>query len=184
MRSTLAVVTITAMAACGGTGTDGGATPPHDTSAVAMQHIPAFPQLGPEPAPPPAPSPDATPEHVPERLQEVLPDEVLESVTGEATFYADRFEGRRTASGIPFRQNQMVAAHRAYPFGTVLRVTNLNNQRSVNVRVVDRGPYGAPRVAQQKVIDLSRRAAQQIGMIGAGRAVVQVEVLEWGRGNV
>jgi rare lipoprotein A len=180
MRNTLALVAITTLAACGGTGTDEGSTPPRETSAVAMQDIPPFPQLGPEPAPPPAPSPDATPDRVPERLQELLPDAVLESVTGEATFYADRFEGRRTASGIPFRQNQMVAAHRAYPFGTLLRVTNLRNDRSVNVKVVDRGPFGA--AARRPIIDLSRRAAQQLGFIDAGRTQVRVEVLEWGEG--
>jgi rare lipoprotein A len=166
--------------------------PPEDVEAPAteapaadplsLQSIPDYPVLHSAPAPPPRPSPDADPHAVPERVASALPEDVLETVTGEATFYADRFEGRRTASGIPFRQNQMVAAHRAYPFGTVLRVTNMANERSVTVRVVDRGPYGAPRVARRKVIDLSRRAAQQIGMIGAGRAVVQVEVLEWGEG--
>lgn len=106
--------------------------------------------------------------------------EPLESVTGQATFYADRFEGRRTASGIPFRQTEMVAAHRAYPFGTVLRVTNLSNDRSVTVRVVDRGPFGATARARRTIIDLSRRAAEQLGFIEAGRAPVRVDVLEWG----
>jgi rare lipoprotein A len=182
IRFTIVGVAISTLAACGGLGTDEAAVPPQDTAAVAMENIPAYPQLAPDPAPPPTPSPNATPGQVPDRVQNALSDDVLETVTGEATFYADRFEGRRTASGVPFRQNQMVAAHRAYPFGTVLRVTNMNNQRSVNVRVVDRGPFGPAKVAERKVIDLSRRAAQQIGMIGAGRAVVQVEVLEWGPG--
>jgi rare lipoprotein A len=104
--------------------------------------------------------------------------EVLRAVMGQATFYADRFEGRRTASGIPFRQNQLVAAHRSFPFGTILRVTNTRNDRSVNVRVVDRGPFSG----QQTIIDLSRRTAQELGYIQAGRAPVRVEVLEWGRG--
>jgi rare lipoprotein A len=107
---------------------------------------------------------------------------VLETVRGEATFYANTFEGRRTASGIPFRQNQLVAAHRAYPFGTLLRVTNLRNDRSVNVRVVDRGPHGATAHARNTIIDLSRRAAERLGYISAGRAQVRVEVLEWGKG--
>jgi len=106
------------------------------------------------------------------------PAGVLERAAGEATFYADYFEGRRTASGIPFRQNQMVAAHRGYPFGTLLRVTNTRNDRAVNVRVVDRGPFGA----QRTIIDLSRRAATELGFIQAGRTPVRVEVLEWGTG--
>ena len=121
-----------------------------------------YPRLGEEPLPPPEPNGEP----------------VLEEVHGEATFYADKFEGRRTASGIPFRQNQLVAAHREFPFGTVLRVTNTRNDRSVNVRVVDRGPFGA----EQTIIDLSRRAAEQLGYIDAGRTPVQVEVLEWGNG--
>jgi rare lipoprotein A len=119
---------------------------------------------------------------LPQRVRETLPPRVLESVRGEATFYANTFEGRRTASGIPFRQYQLVAAHRAYPFGTLLRVTNLRNDRSVNVRVVDRGPHGAPARARNTNIDLSRRAADRLGYISAGRAQVRVEVLEWGKG--
>jgi rare lipoprotein A len=121
-----------------------------------------YPRLGEEPLPPPEPNGEP----------------VLEEVRGEATFYADQFEGRRTASGIPFRQNQLVAAHRDFPFGTVLRVTNSRNDRSVNVRVVDRGPFGT----EQTIIDLSRRAAEQLGYIEAGRTPVQVEVLQWGNG--
>jgi rare lipoprotein A len=139
-----------------------------------------FPRLGETPLPEPQPNGDARPDRVPERVAEALPEPVLEEVTGGATFYADYFEGRRTASGIPFRQNQMVAAHRAYPFGTLLRVTNLRNDRSVNVKVVDRGPFGA--AARRPIIDLSRRAAQQLGFIDAGRTQVRVEVLEWGEG--
>ena len=141
-----------------------------------------YPVLREAPAPEPRPSPDAAPEQVPERLRDALPKRVLETVRGGATFYADKFEGRRTASGIPFRQNQMVAAHRAYPFGTLLRVTNVRNDRSVNVRVVDRGPFGGDRNMKRTMIDLSRRAASQLGYVGAGRAEVKVEVLEWGDG--
>jgi rare lipoprotein A len=145
-------------------------------AALKAEH----PRLGEEPLPEPQPNSDADPDRVPERVRDQLPAPVLEQVTGEATFYADYFEGRRTASGIPFRQNQMVAAHRAYPFGTLLRVTNLSNNRSVNVKVVDRGPFGA--AARRPVIDLSRRAAQQLGFITAGRTQVQIDVLEWGAG--
>jgi rare lipoprotein A len=135
-----------------------------------------------EPAPEPQPSPDANPQEVPGRVAGMVSERVLQAATGGATFYADRFEGQRTASGIPFRQNQMVAAHRSYPFGTILRVTNLNNDRSVNVRVVDRGPFGTAANRRVTMIDLSRRAATQLGFIDAGRAQVRVEVLEWGPG--
>lgn len=141
-----------------------------------------YPVLGGEPAPEPQPRPDAMPALIPARVAETLPEGVLERVTGEATYYADYFDNRQTASGIPFRQHQFVAAHRAYPFGTLLRVTNLRNQRSVNVRVVDRGPFGAAAEARNTIIDLSRRAADRLGYVGAGRTPVKVEVLEWGAG--
>ena len=73
----------------------------------------------------------------------------------------------------------MVAAHRAFPFGTRLRVTNTRNEREVEVRVVDRGPFHTTG-SLRPVIDLSRAAAEQLDFIGAGRAQVKVEVLEWG----
>jgi rare lipoprotein A len=141
-----------------------------------------YPVLRPDPAPEPQPNGVADPTQIPERVQAAAPTSVLQTVRGGATFYANKFEGRRTASGIPFRQNQMVAAHRSFPFGTILRVTNLDNQRAVNVRVVDRGPFGTPTNRQRTMIDLSRRAAGELGFIDAGRAQVRVEVLEWGDG--
>jgi rare lipoprotein A len=107
---------------------------------------------------------------------------VLESEAGEATFYADMLDRKRTASGELLDQSAMVAAHRRYPFGTILEVTNLRNERSVEVRFIDRGPFGAPKVAKKKIIDLSRRAAEKLGIIDEGRAVVQVDVLEYGDG--
>lgn len=152
---------------------------PEQIAALAEE----YPRLtADEPLPPPQPNGTANPSQIPDRLASTVPGKVLETITGEATFYAQKFEGRRTASGIPFRQNQMVAAHRAYPFGTVLRVTNTGNDRSVTVRVVDRGPFGSSARAQRTVLDLSTRAAEQLGYIQAGRAQVRVEVLQWGRG--
>ncbi len=105
---------------------------------------------------------------------------VLARAHGEATYYADKFDGRRTASGSVFRNTHMVAAHRNYPFGTVVRVTNLKNDRSVIVRVVDRGPHGTSARAQRTIIDLSQRAARALDFLRAGRVPVQVDVLEWG----
>ncbi len=94
---------------------------------------------------------------------------------GEASYYGDEFEGRQTASGEVFRQDQMTAAHRTYPFGTVLRVINTTNSREVIVRVNDRGP-----VKQSRVIDLSRRAAEDLRMTRDGVVRVRIEVLQWG----
>ena len=151
------------------------------TAAQIAQLVERYPRLRADPLPEPEPSPGADPAHVPSELASRLSEPALETVTGQATFYANKFEGRRTASGIPFRQNQLVAAHRGFPFGTIVRVTNMRNDRSVNVRIVDRGPFGAS-AARGTVIDLSRRAAERLDFIAAGRAQVRVEVLEWGRG--
>ena len=68
--------------------------------------------------------------------------EVLQTEFGDATYYANSFQGGRTASGLKFDNRKAVAAHGSFPFGTVARVTNLSNGKSVNVVVVDRGPYG------------------------------------------
>lgn len=97
----------------------------------------------------------------------------LETLTGSASYYADMFEGRTTASGVPFRQANMWAAHRTLPFGTRLRVTNEANGREIEVEVVDRGPY-----AHGRVLDLSRAAAERLDFIRAGHTRVKIEVLE------
>lgn len=84
-----------------------------------------------------------------------------------------------TASGRPFDMNAMVAAHPRYPFGTLVRVTNLSNNRAVDVRIVDRGPAAGPR-ADGVIIDLSRGAALALGFVQQGRTRVLIQVLEWG----
>ena len=104
---------------------------------------------------------------------------VLDTQIGDATFYGSRFEGRKTASGRIFDGSQAIAAHRTYRFGTLVRVTNLQNRRSVNVVIVDRGPYGKNR-REGAIIDLSPAAAKKIGIIKRGQARVKVEVLVWG----
>jgi rare lipoprotein A len=186
----LAALTI-AGAACGDAPRDG-EEPPAEIQEAALAGtlspevlrdlMEKYPRLRSDPRPEPQPSPGADPSRIPDRLEAALPDPVLQRVTGEATFYANRFEGRRTASGVPFRQNQLVAAHRSFPFGTLLRVTNTRNDRAVNVRVVDRGPFGSAAKQRRTIIDLSRRAAERLGFVDAGRAQVRVEVLEWGAG--
>jgi rare lipoprotein A (peptidoglycan hydrolase) len=107
---------------------------------------------------------------------------VLDTQIGDATFYGSWFEGRKTASGRIFDGSQAIAAHRSYRFGTLVRVTNLQNRRSVNVVIVDRGPYGKNR-REGAIIDLSPASAKKIGIIERGQARVKVEVLVWGNGE-
>jgi peptidoglycan lytic transglycosylase len=109
----------------------------------------------------------------------VKPPAILEVRQGLASYYGPGFEGRRTASGIPFDKTAMVAAHPSYPFGTVVRVTNLANKRQVMVRVVDRGPARGPR-SQGVLIDVSSGAAANLGFLRQGRTRVRLEVLRWG----
>ena len=104
---------------------------------------------------------------------------VLDSRQGLASYYGPGFEGRMTASGVRFDKTAMVAAHPTYPFGTIVRVTNLANGRSVKVRVIDRGPAEGPRAAGV-VIDVSSGAAANLGFVQKGRTRVRVEVLRWG----
>jgi len=92
---------------------------------------------------------------------------------GRASYYAHRFHGRKTASGRRYDENELTAAHRTLPFGSVVRVTNLANQRSVVVTVTDRGPF-----VRHRVIDLSHRAASQLGFLRKGTATVRLELME------
>ena len=104
---------------------------------------------------------------------------ILEIREGLASYYGKGFHGKPTASGIRFDMNAMVAAHPNHPFGTLLRVTNLANGRSTNVRILDRGP--APQSqAKGIIIDLSRKAAEVLEFIQQGHARVRLEVLKWG----
>lgn len=99
---------------------------------------------------------------------------------GFATFYGPGFDGRLTASGTRFDSRGLVAAHPTYPFGTTVRVTSLENNRSVIVRIVDRGPARGPRSAGT-IIDLSEGAARRLRMLRDGRVRVRVQVVEWGK---
>jgi rare lipoprotein A len=110
---------------------------------------------------------------------EASPTSKTRSERGHASYYSKRFEGRRTASGRIFRNKELIAAHHSLPFGTLVRVTNLDRGSTVNVRIADRGAFAKSR-AGAVIIDLSRAAAEQLRMLGAGRARVLVEVLEWG----
>jgi len=90
--------------------------------------------------------------------------------TGKASYYADKFNGRKTANGETFRNSKKTAAHKTLPFGTVVKVTNLRNGRSVKVRINDRGPFVAGRH-----IDLSKKAARKIGMVQEGVGNVKMQ---------
>jgi len=89
--------------------------------------------------------------------------------SGKASYYADKFDGRKTASGATFNQRKLTAAHKTLPFGTKVKVTNLSNGKTVKVKVNDRGPF-----VEGRIIDLSKKAAEKIKMVNDG--VVQVEI--------
>lgn len=89
---------------------------------------------------------------------------------GQASYYSDKFRGKKTASGERYDSGKLTAAHKTLPFGTMVKVTNLSNGLSVVVKVNDRGPF-----ARGRIIDLSKKAARKIGMINAGVANVKLE---------
>jgi rare lipoprotein A len=95
-----------------------------------------------------------------------------QSATGIATYYDDKFDGRNTANGEVFDQSKLTAAHRNLPFGTKLKVTNLENNKSVIVRVNDRGPF-----VDSRLIDLTKSAAEALDFIIAGMAKVRIDVV-------
>lgn len=88
---------------------------------------------------------------------------------GKVTYYAKKFEGRKTTSGAVYRANKYTAAHKTLPFGTQVKVTNLNNGKSVIVFVNDRGPYG-----KGLIIDVSALAAKDLGLYGKGVAPCKI----------
>lgn len=90
---------------------------------------------------------------------------------GKATYYSKRATGSRTSDGSRLHHDSLTCAHRTHPFGTKLKVTNLTNGKSVIVKVTDRGPYGRGRI-----VDLSYRAAREIGMLSAGVVMVELQV--------
>ncbi len=89
---------------------------------------------------------------------------------GTASYYADKFNGRKTASGAVFKNSKRTAAHKTLPFGTKVRVVNLKNGRSVKVRINDRGPF-----VKGRIIDLSKKAARKIGMLRDGITEIKLE---------
>lgn len=97
---------------------------------------------------------------------------MLSQQRGKATYYSKRATGSRTSDGSRLHHDSLTCAHKTYAFGTMLKVTNLENNKSVIVKVTDRGPY-----ARGRIIDLSYRAANEIGMLGKGVALVEIQVV-------
>lgn len=92
--------------------------------------------------------------------------------TGYASYYNDKLEGKQTANGEVYRMDELTAAHRTLPFNTKIKVTNLSNNKTVIVRVNDRGPY-----AKGRILDLSKKAAVKLDFIDRGVIKIKLEVI-------
>ncbi len=146
-------------------------TPLTATFAALAFALAASAQAQTAPAGAPAAAPAATP--APAAAPAASPAAAAAGMEGLAAYYSDRLDGRRTASGQAFDQSKLTAAHQTLPFGTMVKVTNTKNGRSVVVRINDRGPTQPGRV-----IDLSRAAAGKLGMLRAGLVPVKLEVVK------
>jgi rare lipoprotein A len=93
--------------------------------------------------------------------------------SGQGSYYADKFAGRPTTSGAPYRPGKMTAAHNTLPFGTRIKVTNVRNGKSVKVTVNDRGPH-----VKGRIVDVSRKAAEKLDLVDAGVVPVQLKVIK------
>jgi rare lipoprotein A len=100
---------------------------------------------------------------------EVTTNTKISLKTGLATYYARKFEGRRTTSGTRYRGKKLTAAHLSLPFGTIVTVTNLDNGKTVDVEVNDRGPH-----SKKYMIDLSEAAAKELGFFRKGQSRVEI----------
>ena len=130
-------------------------------AAAMAGAMPAMAQTTPAPAAP-APAPRTG----------SLSGAVGETQTGLAAYYSHRLNGRRTASGERFNNGAMTTAHQTLPFGTKVKLTNVKNGRSVVLRVTDRGP-----TQPNRIVDVSRAAAQRLGILRTGLAEVKLEVV-------
>ena len=102
---------------------------------------------------------------------------VGQTFTGLASWYGPKFHGRRTANGEVYDMYSMTAAHKQLPFNTIIEVTHLGNGKSCRVRINDRGPFKGKRI-----LDLSKAAAQKIGLINEGVARVRIRIVKLGEG--
>jgi rare lipoprotein A (peptidoglycan hydrolase) len=113
-----------------------------------------------------------------EHTTRVATGKVLLTLEGVVSYYAHDFHGKLTSNGETFDMNDLTAAHRTFPFGTRVRVTNLENMKIVVVRVNDRGPF-----VEGRIMDLSMGAAKEIGLIKNGTVNARLEVIQWGDGK-
>jgi len=134
--------------------------------------------VAPEPAPPATPAPAPALPSSPAAPAQAAQNQAGEIERGRVSLYGADFAGKTTANGETFNPDGLTMAHRTLPFGTRVRVTNLENQRSVVVTVNDRGPFVAGRIA-----DLSLGAARQIGMVASGVVDAILEVIAPGSGR-
>ena len=119
-----------------------------------------------------APAPAAAPAAKVEEKKAIAATATGDVTTGKATWYGEKFDGHKTASGERFNASALTAASRTLPFGTLVRVTNVKTRKSVTVRINDRGPRQADRI-----IDLTRAAAARLGMLRRGVADVELKVV-------
>lgn len=105
----------------------------------------------------------------------VSKDSLVELQSGKISYYGKKHNGRKTASGELYDMNEFTASHRNFPFGTKVKVTNLSNNKSVILKINDRLPKGS-----RRIIDVSYKAAKELGMIGHGVVKGEIVVLEWG----
>jgi rare lipoprotein A (peptidoglycan hydrolase) len=102
----------------------------------------------------------------------------LETTIGTASYYGKEFDGKKTSNGEIYNMYDLTAAHKTYPFGTEIRVTNIENKKSVVVKINDRMP-----LHNNRSIDLSYGAAKELDMLRSGLAKVIIQVIKWGNQN-
>ncbi len=150
-------------------------------AAAAVCGCAARPARPPEPPPRTAPPPEAPPPAAPGQPRpykvlgqwyQPIADPRGFRQQGVASWYGADFHGKRASSGEVYNMNDMTAAHKTLPLGTLVRVRRLDNQRTVEVRINDRGPF-----LRERIIDLSHAAARELGMIGPGTAPVEVTAI-------
>jgi rare lipoprotein A len=151
---------------------------PHASHTKRAEAVPAAPAKNTEapPAPEPADAPAATGHDEHSLLVKYEGRRALSVQQGQATYYGNSLAGHKTASGERYNPRAFTAAHRTLPLGSVGRVRRSDTGAVVYVRITDRGPYASPR----RIIDLSRAAAERLGMIRIGVAEVRLEVVEYG----
>jgi rare lipoprotein A len=91
---------------------------------------------------------------------------------GKASYYSNKFQGRKMANGRPYRKGKLTAAHKTLPFGTKVKITNQQNGKTVKVKITDRGPH-----SRGRIVDLSLAAANRLDMVDAGTAPVKLKVI-------